>query len=452
VFREILGDAVMEHHSNFDPDKETPESRLASENWDAPLVVTTNVQLFESLFAARTSRCRKLHNLVNSVVVLDEAQLLPPELLQPILTLIRLLSAHYGVTFVLCTATQPVLDTKKDPFGRTIRAGLDGCREIIDKPDLLYRKLDRVEIVVPQDLAQAIEWPTLAAEVANHDQVLVIVNSRKDCRELFRLMPEGAVHLSALMCGEHRSRVIAGIRRRLKAGEPLRVMSTQLIEAGVDVDFPVVYRALSGLDSIAQAAGRCNREGTLVGKGKVVVFVPPSRSMGLLRFGEQACRDVLYRHRTELLSPERFREYSNGFFAQIGSEGLDRHGIINLLTKDAREGKIQFKTAAAKFQLIDETQSVSVIVPYSNSSKKNADSRPLIRQLKDGRVYRELTRKLQRYTVSLRKHDFDRMLRGGAIEEPLSGFFVLSHETSYDETLGLLVDETPILSPDRLIC
>ena len=450
VFRDIFGDAVLEHHSNFDPDQETPKSRLAAENWDAPLVVTTNVQLFESLFAARTSRCRKLHNIVNSVIVLDEAQLLPPELLQPILDTMRLLAAHYGVTFVLCTATQPALNSVKDPFGKTIREGLEGCREIVDKPDSLFEKLRRVDIFVPNDLSQPTEWRALAAEVAQHEQVLVIVNSRGDCRRLHALMPEGTVHLSALMCGEHRSRVIASIRQKLGAKKPVRVISTQLIEAGVDIDFPVVYRALAGLDSIAQAAGRCNREGLQSNQGKVFVFVPPSRTMGLLKFGEQACRNVLYQNKTALLSPGRFREYFESFFAQLGAEGIDKYGIVGLLVKDARQGKIQFKTAAAKFQLIDDTSSVSVIVPYSNPDRERADSRPLIAQLRNKQVYRALTRRLQRYTVSLRRYEFDTMQRSGAFEEPLSGFIVLRNELAYDEAIGLLVNH--VLSPEQLIC
>lgn len=259
IFRDIFPDAVVEHHSNLDPDKETVKSRLATENWDAPLVVTTNVQFFESLFAAKTSRCRKLHNIVNSVVVLDEAQLLPPEFLQPILDVMNLLVRHYGVTIVLSTATQPALGTLQT-FQRTIR-GLDQVREIIDDPEALYRALERVTVELPKDLQQAQDWNDIAQQVQRHPSVLVVVNSRADARELHRRMPKGTMHLSALMCGEHRSRVIAGIKRRLLSREAVRVVSTQLVEAGVDVDFPVVYRALAGLDSIAQAAGRCNREG-----------------------------------------------------------------------------------------------------------------------------------------------------------------------------------------------
>ena len=198
---------------NLDPDKETAKSRLATENWDASLIVTTNVQFFESLFAARTSRCRKLHNIVNSVVVLDEAQLLPPEFLQPILDVMNLLVRHYNVTFVLSTATQPALGTLRT-FQRKIR-GLDQVHEIIDDPDALYRDLERVTVSMPQDLHQAQDWDDIVQQIQQHPCALVVVNSRADARELHRRMPEGTIHLSALMCGEHRSRVIADVKTTL---------------------------------------------------------------------------------------------------------------------------------------------------------------------------------------------------------------------------------------------
>ena len=274
IFRGIFGEAVIEHHSSLDPEHETERSRLAAENWDAPVIVTTSVQFFESLFAARTSRCRKLHNIVDAVVVLDEAQLLPPEFLQPILNALNLLVVHYGVTVVLSTATQPALESRTNSFGKTVLRGLDHMREIIDDPDALYAKLERVHVRLPEDFHAGVSWERIAAEIAQHDSVLAIVNTRRQARELHALLPKGTIHLSALMCGQHRSDVIAGIKEKLRRDEPVRVVSTQLVEAGVDLDFPVVYRALSGLDSIAQAAGRCNREGRL-DRGEVVVFVPP---------------------------------------------------------------------------------------------------------------------------------------------------------------------------------
>jgi CRISPR-associated endonuclease/helicase Cas3 len=282
VFRDVfatLGDEVLiEHHSQADAaDRdETARSRLACENWDAPLVVTTNVQLFESLFAAKTSRCRKLHNIVNSIIVLDEAQQLPPEFLQPILAALNLLVKHYGVTVVLCTATQPALNSTAYFDKSKDMRGLENVREIIDHPDALFTALERVKVELPPDLNATASWADIAAQIEQEDCVLAIVSTRKAARELHRLLPKNTLHLSALMCGAHRKVVVDEIKARLQAKregrdvEPLRVVSTQLVEAGVDMDFPVVFRALAGLDSIAQAAGRCNREGLLPGKGRVM--------------------------------------------------------------------------------------------------------------------------------------------------------------------------------------
>lgn len=450
IFRGIFGGAVIEHHSNLDPKRETPRSRLASENWDAPLVVTTNVQFFESLFAARTSRCRKLHNIANSVVVLDEAHLLPPEFLRPILDAIRLLADHYRVTFVLCSATQPALKAQKDSFGRLSRPGLDTTREIIDQPADLFRQLRRTEIVIPKDLSQTTPWEEVAAQASSHERVLVIVNTRRDCRTLHSLMPPGTVHLSALMCGQHRSRVIASVKRRLLNGEPVRVVSTQLIEAGVDIDFPTVFRALCGLDSIAQAAGRCNRENSSGQMGKVVVFVPPGQLRGMLRFAEQATRNLLQDRELDLLAPETYRQYFKFFFAQIGIAGLDKFEIVQLLTKDASDIKIQFKTAAMKFQLIDESQSANLVVPYKDPGPQPTDSRPFIERLKKGFINRELTRALQRFTVSVYKHDLNRLLDSGVVSQA-SGYFVLEDQLAYDDVLGLRVSDSPVFSPEAYI-
>ena len=324
TFRDVFGDAVIEHHSNLDPDKEDSKSRLATENWDAPIIVTTNVQFFESLFAVRTSRCRKLHNIVNSIVILDEAQFLPTEFLEPILGIINLMSKHYGVTFVLSTATQPALNSRSG-FGWRFK-GLEGVREIIGNPDDLYSKLERVEVNMPDDLKLPRNWEEIAKELKVHDSVLAIVNTKRAARELHALMPKETIHLSTFMCGQHRSDLIAEIKATLKNGEPVCVISTQLIEAGVDMDFPVVYRALAGLDSIAQAAGRCNREGKQKDKGKVVVFVPPKQApSGHLRLGEQTTVGLLSGFIGNPLTREKFRQYFERFYAAVHS--LDKHNI-----------------------------------------------------------------------------------------------------------------------------
>jgi CRISPR-associated endonuclease/helicase Cas3 len=443
TFRDVfisLPDAVIEHHSNLDPDEKTTKSRLAAENWDAPLIVTTNVQLFESMFAARTSRCRKLHNLVNSVVVLDEAQLIPPEFLQPILDTLNLLAVHYRVTFIFSTATQPSLNTVKDTFGRTTRRGLNNTHEIIADVDKLYAGLERVEVTLPSDLNQPSNWDDVAEEIRQHDSALAIVNTRKDCRELYQRMPEGTLHLSALMCGEHRSSVIAETKRRLNDGIPTRVISTQLVEAGVDLDFPVVYRALAGLDSIAQAAGRCNREGKL-DKGKVVVFVPPKPApRGLLRFGEDATKDVLYDCPSNPLDRNLFVRYFNIF---LGKPNLDKHGIGDLL-KVGSKGEVQFRSAAEKFRLIDDRETQAVFVRY------NKESDDLIDLLKTNGPERGLMRKLQRYTVTLYRHDLKRLLNSGDIAEIHPGMYAQVSTSLYDKKTGLLLADTTAMDPASL--
>ena len=434
IFRDIFPDMVVEHHSNLDPDRETVKSRLATENWDATLIVTTNVQFFESLFAAKTSRCRKLHNIVNSVVVLDEAQLLPPEFLQPILDVMNLLVRHYGVTFLISTATQPALGTLQT-FQRTIR-GLDHVQEIIDDPDALYRDLDRVDVEMPEDLHQAQGWDAIAQEMQRYSSVLAVVNSRADARELHRRMPKGTIHLSALMCGEHRSRVIAEVKRRLLAGEAVRVVSTQLVEAGVDVDFPVVYRALAGLDSIAQAAGRCNREGKPE-RGQVVVFVPPKPPRdGLLLLGTQTTTSLLSGLTDNPLTRGLFRSYFEHFYVRAPS--LDKQDIVALLTPDGQgedQLKVQFRTAAHRFQLIDESGYRSVIVRYGESPA-------LIGWLQKEGPERWLMRKLQRYTVSLPQYQFQKLLTNRDIEEVYPDIFAQTSEALYHPDLGVLVDET----------
>jgi len=438
IFRAIFPDAVVEHHSNLDPDRETVKSRLATENWDAPIVVTTNVQFFESLFAAKTSRCRKLHNIVNSVVVLDEAQLLPPEFLQPILNVMNVLTRHFSVTFVLSTATQPALNSRSG-FGWTFK-GLDDVREIISDPDTLYRDLERVTVNLPQDLHQTQSWDEIAARVQQHESVLAIVSSRTDARELHRRLPKGTVHLSALMCGEHRSRVIADIKRRLSGGEAVRVVSTQLVEAGVDVDFPVVYRALAGLDSIAQAAGRCNREGKLA-RGEVFVFVPPKPApSGHLRRAAETTVSLLFEGRKNPLRRELFQSYFEQLYWKAPS--LDKLGIEGLLKANG-QGEVQFRTAARLFQLIDESGDRSVIVRYG-------DSPMLIGRLKKEGPERWLMRKLQRYTVSLPEYQFKKLLGNGDVREEYPDMYAQTSDALYHAELGVLLEDTN-LDPNALV-
>lgn len=438
IYRNIFGNCVVEHHSNLDPDREDAQSRLATENWDAPIIVTTNVQLFESLFASRTSRCRKLHNLANSVIVLDEAQLLPPEFLNPILGVMKALVEHYGVTFVLSTATQPALHTYHDPFGKAVVKGFEAKQisEIMPDPEALFAALERVAVELPNDLITERSWEDLAEEIAELDSVLVIVNTKKQAAELCRLLPPETYYLTTNLCGEHRSEKLQEIRQRLQDGEPVSVVSTQLIEAGVDVDFPVVYRALAGLDSIAQAAGRCNREGKQADKGRVVVFVPPlnAKLPGHLGRSVTVSRSLLSlpSFSQAPLHHSNFHVYFEHFYAR--AESRDKHGIVDLLAQNARELKIQFRTAAQRFRLIDDDGS-AVLVTYGEGAK-------LIEQLKIIGPKRNLMRKLQRYTVTVREQVKKRLLQAGDIRElaNLPGIYEQITPGLYDQKLGLLVD------------
>lgn len=444
VFAGVSPSPLIEHHSNLESEHETPRSRLACENWDAPIVVTTNVQFFESLYAARPSRCRKLHNIAESVVILDEAQLLPPEHLAPVVDSLRQLTARYRVSVVLSTATQPeVGKTRRDNFGRVELQGLGDARELAPDPARLYRELQRVSIRLPASAQDRRDWDGLAAELAMETQVLCIVNRRDDAETLWRKLPADghAIHLSARMCGAHRASVIASIRQRLKEGLPVRVVSTQLVEAGVDLDFPVVYRAMAGLDSIAQAAGRCNREGRLSGKGRVIVFNPPRPSpSGLQLKAEQAAQQVLRDSSGEPLTPANYARYFDRFYSVMN--GYDQHGVLSLLTRDAAKGQFQFRTAAQKFQLIPDQGQRPVFVQWG-------EGMALIERLKRDQPHRELMRRLQRQTVTLYDRQWKALLASGDLELH-EDFLIQKSEALYHADLGLL-PEVPDYDPATLM-
>ena len=446
VFKGIEPVPVIEHHSNLEVENETPQSRLACENWDAPIVVTTNVQFFESLYAARPSRCRKLHNIAESVVILDEAQLLPPEHLKPILDALRQLVDRYRVTVVLSTATQPALgNPRRDPFGRPVLEGLGEARELAPDPVRLYRELDRVKVSLPKSPDDRRTWDDIAAELVQCEQVLCIVNRRDDAEALWRKLQRdesaGAIHLSARMCGAHRAAVIADIKDCLKAGEAMRVVSTQLVEAGVDLDFPVVYRAMAGLDSIAQAAGRCNREGKLAPeKGRVVVFNPPKPSpSGLLLKAEQAAQRVLDGASGEPLTPANYTLYFDHFYGDVNS--YDKEGVMDLLARDAARGEIQFRTAAEKFRLIPDQGQRPVFVQWGEGAA-------LIERLETEGPHRELMRRLQRHTVTLYDYQWKKLLASGDLKLH-KDFIIQKSEALYHDALGLL-PEVPDYDPAAL--
>jgi CRISPR-associated endonuclease/helicase Cas3 len=445
VFKEVLGiDQVIEHHSNLVDDCNDPRSRLAMENWDAPIIVTTNVQFFESLFSAKPGRCRKLHNIVNSVIIFDEAQIIEPGVIKPVLNSLELVCNHYHATMVFCTATQPAF-TKTEKFPKFPGFEKTKIIEIISNVQLLYKKLKRVEIDCTQAF-EKISWSYLAEELINFEKVLCIVSDRKSCRELFRLMPLGTYHLSALMCPEHRSEVIRRIKTELSGAGFVRVISTQLVEAGVDIDFPVVYRAMAGLDSIAQAAGRCNREGKLNGVGKfgycklfMPEKIPPS---GLLRKAMEITIELLSQdlHRDiNLADTSIFTEYFSRLYWSVNS--LDDKNVCTRLVPSLPDFGIQFRSVAEDFRIIENNEMVQIIVRYGDGSRLADELK--MRIAAKLIVSRELLRKLQRYTVSVYKQQFDVMWERGSLEEVLSGLYLLKCEVEYDRSCGLLVDELP---------
>lgn len=446
VFRKIPGfeNAVLEHHSNVsfeDESKESVRSRLASENWDAPIIVTTSVQFFESLYACKTSRCRKLHNIANSVVIFDEAQCLPLHYLRPIVFAIRELQRFYGVTPVLCTATQPVLTQMKD-FDFSFKEGFDSVVEIIEDSEALTATLQRVEVQQLNNL-EPLGYEQLADCILSEDQsVLCIVNKKQDARILTLLLPEGlTVHLSTNMCAQHRTQVLNHIRDQLISNKHrVIVVSTSLVEAGVDLDFPVVYRALAGLDSIAQAAGRCNREGKLLGLGKMVVFVPEEQP-DYVQAAASLTRSKLNSHKLEnLFSPKNFTNFFKQYYMQIGHSKLDSHNILSLLGGNLN---FYFRSASSRFHMIDDSWQLPLIIPFGLAPA-------LVDSLLDWNA-QHLFRKLQRYTINISKQYMWQLIdEGHARELPeYPGTYFLSNKGLYSERFGFVpLDKIDAYDPE----
>jgi CRISPR-associated endonuclease/helicase Cas3 len=436
VYRDALGDdhAVLEHHSGIEPKPGNLEGgedaterwrKLASQNWDVPLIVTTTVQLFESLFANRTSTCRKLHNVANSVIILDEVQTIPAHLRGPLFEVFRELVRHYGVTIVLSTATQPVLDT----IAPQLAADGREIVEIAPDPPRLVRTLERVRYEWPC-LDEVWGWERVAEEMSDLDQVLVVVNTIADAAMLFKeLDDEDALHLSTRMCQAHRRDVLEEVRRRLAAGEPCRLVSTQLIEAGVDLDFPVVMRAIGPLDRVVQAAGRCNREGRMPELGRVVVFsaetdekMPP----GTYKRGAQETRSLLREPDFDPTDPETFVTY---FTLLYGGESDDRPEI----QKQRQERN--YETVADLFEMIED-DTFPVVVRYGDAKVRNRIIDDLQRSLgRPGAPIRGLMQKVQPYVVNCRRRQQGVYESNGSIEEIVPGLW--EWKGGYDEKLGL---------------
>jgi CRISPR-associated helicase Cas3/CRISPR-associated endonuclease Cas3-HD len=433
VFREIFGDEnILEHHSNYifekagetdiSADETEKKLKFASENWDAPVIITTNVQFFESLFANKPSKCRKLHNIANSVIILDEAQMLPVDYLKPCMCALEELVKYYNCTVVLCTATQPALD------GYTDIAPV----EIISNPRELEKFFKRVEV---ENIGKRSD-DELAEELSEQQKVLVIVNTKKHAKELcHRLQDEdGMYHLSSLMCPAHRKKKIAEIKERLAEHPdlPTRVISTQLIEAGVDIDFPCVYRSSAGLDSIIQSAGRCNRNGKL-SHGAVKVF-ETTESYG---------KPKGYLQRTAQIGSSIIKDFDDPicaeailkYFQQLYSiEETDKKNILQSFTmaEDGSEN-FEYKTVAQNFNLIEQNTK-SIIVPYDDKAKN------LIAKLKNSPFPKSCLKQLQPYTVNLYEKDYNVLQNKGVLCSINDIVDILADNNRYDEKEGLMID------------
>lgn len=448
VFRSALrgGDFVIEHHSTFDEDRigdreSESKLRLAMENWDAPIIVTTAVQFFESLFGNRPSRCRKLHNVAKSVVILDEAQTLPLKHLRPCVAALDELARNWRSSVLLCTATQPALQ-EADGF----TGGFENVRELAPTPPRLYETLKRTRMRHVGRMEDA----ELANRLRESAQVLCVVNTRRHARELYERLAdaEGACHLSTLMCASHRRERLDVVRRRLDEGEPVRLIATSLVEAGVDLDFPVVWRAEAGLESIVQAAGRCNREGR-ASRGDVFVFEPAAREgrkppPEIAQFAD-AARSVMRRHPDDWRSLGAIRAYFRELYWSKGDDALDGKRLLQQCAERRRSLDFPFESIAREFRLIDDAQA-PVIVPRRGRDGNDDTAERLLRDLEHVARPGRIARKLQPYVVQIPPPKREDLLAEGAArtvrEKDLGRQFVaLANLDLYDEQVGLTWDD-----------
>ena len=434
ILKQIFGEeAVLEHHSNFDPQsiqgKEMQhKAKLATENWDYPIVVTTNVQLFESMFSNKPSDCRKLHNIVNSVIILDEVQTLPTDYLQPIVDALKSYQRMFGISVLFTTASQPVLSGLIEGCNpKAAFQGIDNITEIIPKEYVLHDKLRRVCLDIDNTGST---YDEIADRLSRHDKVLCIVNTRNDAREIFERLPkEGmTIHLSRMMCPRHVSKAIQEIKQALSDNSEtvIRVVATQLIEAGVDIDFPVVYRQEAGLDSILQAAGRCNREGKLDMATTYVFSLSVEHKLyGSIIDANNARLNMI--NVNDWFAPETMTEYFRQLYSR--KETFDKKDIKTLLYKPK---EMCFAEAAKDFRLIEETGK-TVYVNMDNSLE-------LVERLKNDGITYSLMKQLSQYSVNIHERDFLKLWSYGAIEEVIEGIYVVNDRAQYDENIGLRLD------------
>ncbi|MBO7445703.1 MAG: CRISPR-associated helicase Cas3' [Bacteroidales bacterium] len=433
VLRNIFGkENVLEHHSNVDrsafDDKELAQKmKLATENWDYPIIVTTNVQLFESLFSNKPSDCRKLHNIAKSVLILDEVQTLPTDFLQPIVDTFDTLKRVFGVSILFTTASQPVLSgliQSTNPF--VSFEGLSNIHEIIPEGANLHDRLRRVELKFEKNPKN---YDEVAEELSHHSRVLCIVNTRNDAREIYTRLPKEGIclHLSRMMCPDHVLETIDKVKLALKesSNTTIRVVATQLIEAGVDIDFPMVFRQEAGLDSVLQAAGRCNREGKL-GTGNTIVFgLQKPLPSGHIRQTNDARLAIMNRE-YDWFSPEAMEAYFKQLYSRVNS--FDKKNIKDLLYK----AEIQFETASSAFHLIDDN-TVSVIVNWKNSMD-------LVEKLLEEGPFYSLMKALSQFSINVRNGDMKKLVEAGAIEEVLDGIYIIRDQSFYSNEVGLVTD------------
>lgn len=466
VFHGFPTNFILEHHSlaglggeeaTGDAEAATERARrLLAENWDAPIIITTNVQLLESLFSNRPSACRKLHNLMESVIMFDEAQTLPQSLAVPTLAALSHLSRTYRTTVLFATATQPAFDALDGAVAKLVNAG---WRPIEAVPDhaILYDALRRYEVYWPKQ-GEIKAWATLAAEIRNEKQVLCVVNLKSHASTLLGELKydEGVIHLSTNLCALHRRAVLDEVRARLKAGKPCRLISTQCIEAGVDVDFPVVYRALAPLDAIAQAAGRCNREGRLADDdgnrkmGEVRVFEPDVAGDHRKRYptwayfqAAEVTRSMLIEADTaglDLNDPEVFRHYYHRLYDLSKPEAQNK-ALSEAVTA------VDFVGVAKEYRLIDKA-SIQVLVPYGASIETFEG---LSRQQEEEGINAQWIRNAQGLAVSLFRPAHDHPAWGVLIPAKLrygkggsDEWYILEDREGdlYDDVFGLRLPQS----------
>lgn len=435
LLKKIFGEEnVLEHHSNFNPDdiknEEVREkAKLATENWDYPIIVTTNVQLFESMFSNRPSDCRKLHNIVNSVIILDEVQTLPTDFLQPIVDAMKAYQKMFGVSILFTTASQPVLSGLIEGANPKVGfKGIEHIMEIIPTEFALHDKLRRVKLEIDNT---GKTYDEIAAKVSEYDKVLCIVNTCKDAKELYNRLPDEGVkiHLSRMMCPAHISETICKIKALLKdeAHPIVRVIATQLVEAGVDIDFPVVFRQEAGLDSVLQAAGRCNREG----KNRIGhTFVFSLSAEKRILFGSMAAANNARLNLptdSDWFAPSTMEKYFQQLYFR--KDTFDKKDMKHYLYK---LDELCFETASKEFRLIDD-DGMNVIVNWENSMG-------LVENLKKSGCTYSLMKQLAKFTVGVHRSNFSQLIKYGAVEEILEGIYVLADRAQYDNAIGLKLE------------